>query len=138
MAKKRKTKKEISLEGLTAWLNRQAKYNREHLGRWEKILSLYLKQLGYKFKSQFPIICKGKHGYIVDFLLTDYNIFLEADSKKYHTSPTDVKRDNQRTRRLRKEGYEPLRLTNKQISLYTKEQINDIIQAKINLLKNKE
>lgn len=134
MAKKRKTKKELSLEGLKGWLNRQAKYNREHMGKWELILYKYLKDLGYKFKCQVPIICKEKHGYIVDFLLTDYNIYCEADGKQWHSTPQQKKLDGQRTRRLIKEGYFPLRLWNKQISVFTKEEIDQIIKSKIKCL----
>lgn len=133
--KKRKTK-EQSLEGLKQFLNRQAKKNRNNLGKWENILAKHLRDLGYKFKMQFPIIHKT-FGYIVDFMLTDYPIFIEADGK-WHNTKEQIKKDNRRSKHIQKEGYSPLRLSNKQISTYTKQQIDDIIKMKIELLKLKE
>jgi len=134
LANKRKTKKQISTEGLKGFLQRQSKYNREHLGKWELILKKHLQDLGYKFKCQVPIIAKFKHGYIVDFLLTDYNLYIEADGKQWHSTAQQKKLDNQRTKRLMKEGYFPLRFWNSQISVFTKEQIDQVIKTKINLI----
>lgn len=136
--KKKRTKKEISLEGLTQFLNRQAKYNKLHLGKWELILFSHLKQLGYKLKSQQPIICKYKYGYIVDFLLVDYNLIIEADGAQWHSTKAQQKADNQRARRLLKEGYYILRFWNKQISTFSKETIDQIIKQKISLIKLQE
>lgn len=133
--KKRKTKKEISIQGLSMWLDRQAKYNRINANEYEKKLYKILKDLGYKFKFQAPLIYKT-HGYIVDYLLSDYPIFIEADGKKWHSSPEQIKKDNLRTRRIRTLGYYPIRLTNRQITTYTPKDINDIIQFKIQMLKN--
>jgi len=132
--KKRKTKKEISVEGLKMWLDRQAKYNRMNANKYERLLYKMLKDLGYKFKFQAPLIYKT-HGYIVDYLLSDYPIFLEADGRKFHSSPEQIKKDNLRSRRIKTLGYHPIRLTNRQITTYTPQQINDIIQTKIELLK---
>ena len=137
MKKKRKTKKELSLVGLSAWLERQAKYNRTHSNKWELLLYKYIKELGYKFIYQAPLIYK-LHGYIVDYLLVDYNIFIEADSVKHHTSPKDVKKDNLRSRRLKTLGYHPLRFSNKQITTFSKETIDQIIKQKIKSLKLEE
>ena len=131
--KKRKTKQE-RIDGLLSFLEKKAKLMRLKKTKWEQILYKTLKELHYNFKNQVPIICKEKYGYIVDFLLVDYNLIIEADSKQYHSSRESQKLDNQRTRRLKKEGYNMLRLWNSQISVYTKEQINDIIRAKIALL----
>ena len=134
MAKKKKTKKQISLEGLMQFLNRRAKWMRVNKTKWEQLLFDCLKDLHYNFKCQVPVICREQYGYILDFLLLDYNLVIEADSKKYHTSPQDVKKDNQRSRRLKKEGFHILRLTNKQISTYSKEIIDQIIKQKILLI----
>lgn len=133
---KKKTKKEIDLVKLSQWLNREAKKKRMSLTKWEHILAKHLRDLGYKFKMQVPIIHKTT-GYIVDFLLTDYPIFIEADGK-WHNTPEQKKRDNRRTKHLQKEGIYPIRLANKQISTFTKQQINDIIQLKIQMLTNVE
>ena len=83
---------------------------------------------------QVPIIHKT-YGYIVDFLLTDYPIFIEVDGK-WHLTPEQKKKDNRRTKHLEKEGYSPIRLMNKQVSTFTKEQIDQIIQFKIQMLTN--
>lgn len=135
MKKKRKTK-EQSLEGLRQFLNRQAKKNRNNLGKWENILAKHLRDLGYRFKMQYPIIHKT-FGYIVDFLLTDYPIFIEVDGK-WHFTKDQIKKDNKRSRHIQKEGYFPLRFTNKQISIMSKETIDQIIKTKIELIKQKE
>ena len=134
MATKSKTKKpRFCLKSLENFLNEKAKELRKNRTDWEIILYNYLKQLGYKFKFQQPIICSNKFGYIVDFLLTDYNIYLEADGK-WHNSPEQKKKDNRRTKRLLKEGYHIIRLANKQISTLSKENIDQIIKTKISLI----
>lgn len=139
MAKRKRKTKEEKLDGLMQFLNRKAKYMRNQgATKWELILKQHFSDLHYKFKCQVPVICREKYGYILDFLLTDYNIIIEADSKQHHTSKEDVKKDNIRSRRLKKEGYHMLRLTNKQISTYTKETIDQIIKQKISLIKLQE
>lgn len=120
------------------FLNRKAKLMRLKKTKWEGLLFKTLSDLHYKFKSQVPIICREQYGYIMDFLLTDYNIFIEVNSRQYHSTPQQVKDDNRRSRRIQKEGYYPLVLTNKQISIYSKEQIDDIIRMKIELIKLKQ
>lgn len=135
MAKKRKTK-EQQLEGLTQFLNRTAKKNRNNLGKWENILFRYLKDLGYRFKCQVPIIHK-MNGYIIDFLLIDYPIFIEADGR-WHNTPEQRKKDNRRSKHLMKEGLHPLRLANKQISTFSKENIDQIIKQKIASIVKKD
>lgn len=102
--------------------------------KWELMFKAILEELGYKFEFQLPVICNGKHLYILDFLLVDYQIFIELDGAQHFTKQ-GLKKDNLRTRRLRKEGYEPLRFPNKQIENFTKDQIDSIIKTKISLLK---
>lgn len=130
-----KTKKQQYLENLEQFLHKRAKILRNKRTKWEAIMYSYLKQIGYKFKFQQPLIYK-LHGYIVDFLLVDYPIFIEADSKKHHSLPKDVKKDNLRSRRLRTLGYYPVRFTNQQITIFSKEIIDQAIKAKIELLKS--
>lgn len=132
---KRKTK-EQNLESLLQFLRRKAKLMRLRKTIWEQSLYDTLKDLHYKFKNQVPIICIEKYGYIVDFLLTDYNLIIEVDGRSTHASKEQQKADNQRSRRLKKEGYEILRFWNKQISTFNKEQIDQIIKSKIQLIKN--
>lgn len=133
---KGKTKGEVLYEYLVKKGQEFSKHLREHSTPWEKSLYKTLKDLHYKFEFQVPVIVpvgKSFRLYIVDFLLTDFNIFIEADGKFHHTKENQ-KKDNLRTKHLSKIGYIPLRLTNSQISVYTKEQINDIIQTKLKML----
>jgi very-short-patch-repair endonuclease len=102
--------------------------------KWEQILINHLKELKYKFIFQHPVVVnktKKPQLFILDFLLTDYNLILEADSVKYHTSRKDVISDNRRTKLLRQEGYTILRLFNKQIENLHKDVIYQIIQSRI-------
>lgn len=104
--------------------------------KWEKELYKILKDLHYKFTFQVPVIVnklKSPQLFILDFLLTDYNIFIELDGSQHYTKQ-GLKKDNLRTKKLRKEGYEPIRFPNKQISVFTKEQIDSIIKTKILVL----
>jgi very-short-patch-repair endonuclease len=135
MAKKKRKTKEESIQTLKQFLDRMAKKLRARRTQWEQSLYVTLKDLGYKFEFQKPVVCRGKYGYILDFVLTDYNIVIEADGVSTHGSKEQQKKDGVRTRRLKKEGYSLIRLWNRQISTYSKEQINDIIQTKIELLK---
>lgn len=132
-----KTKKQQYLENLEQFLHKRAKILRNKRTKWEAIMYSYLKQIGYKFKFQVPVICAEKHGYILDFLLIDYNLIIEVDGKAFHSSPEQRKKDNLRTRRLKKEGFHLIRLSNKQVSVLTKEQIHDIISTKILHIVNK-
>ncbi len=132
-----KTKKQQYLENLEQFLHKRAKILRNKRTKWEAIMYSYLKQIGYKFKFQVPAICRNKYGYILDFLLTDYNLIIEIDGKAFHNSKEQKKKDNQRTRRLLKEGFHLIRLSNKQVSVLTKEQIHDIISTKILHIVNK-
>lgn len=127
-------KKQKSLDGLNAFLKEKAKELSKNKTKWETSLYTTLKDLHYKFKFQVPVICAEKHGYILDFLLTDYNLVIEVDSVKYHTSPQQRKKDNLRTRRLKKEGFHLIRLMNSQISKYSAQDIDNIIKSKIMLI----
>ena len=137
MAKKKKkgTNSEEKVKFLTRIGNLNAKKLRNNQTKYELILGKYLKELGYNFKAQVPIITAKHKLYIVDFLLPDYSIFIEADSVKWHGNKEQIKADNRRTKALRKEGYEPIRLFNKQIETLSIDQIQQIIELKIALLK---
>lgn len=101
---------------------------------WELRFIDILNELGYNFKFQVPVICSNKYLYILDFVLTDFNIFIELDGYQHFTKQ-GMKKDNLRTKRLKKIGYQPLRFPNKQIETFTTEQIKSIIETKINLIK---
>jgi len=142
MPKNKKTKKELLQDKLLFLENLGKTYSKRlknNATAWESTLFNTLSDLHYKFKFQVPhIVNKDKNPqlFILDFLLTDYNIIIEVDSIKHHTSSKDVKNDNKRTRFLRKEGFHIIRLFNRQINTLTKDQINQIIQTRISLLDN--
>jgi very-short-patch-repair endonuclease len=133
--KKKLTKSESRVKFLTELGYKNAKDLRSRATKHEVKVKKFLQELGYLFKFQCPIICNKKHLYILDFYLLDYGLFLEIDGY-FHSLPQNVKRDNLRSRRLKREGLLPIRLTNKQVEVFTKEQINQIITSKINLLKS--
>jgi very-short-patch-repair endonuclease len=102
--------------------------------KWEQILINHLKELKYKFIFQHPVVVnkiKKPQLFILDFLLTDYLIVIEADSIKHHSSKADIRADNIRTKLLKQEGYTILRLFNKQIDTLHKDVIHQIIQSRI-------
>jgi very-short-patch-repair endonuclease len=136
--KKKRTKKEVDVERLQQFLNRMAKKLRGNRTKWEQSFYITLKSLGYKFEFQKPIICREKYGYILDFLLSDFNIVVEIDGKSTHGSKEQQKKDNQRSRRIKKEGFHILRFWNSQVSVFTKEQVDQIIKQKISLIKSEE
>lgn len=137
---RKKTKKKNPEETINFLEEKGKEYSQKlikNATKWELLFKDILKQLGYKFKFQVPVIVnklKKPQLYILDFLLTDYQVFIELDGAQHFTKE-GLKKDNQRTKKLRKEGYEPLRFPNKQVETFTTEQINTIIKSKISLLK---
>ena len=106
---------------------------------WEKIMYDYLTQFGYNFKFQVPVVLELKKTnklYILDFLLVDYNLVIEIDGVKYHSTKKQVKSDRSRTKNLEKAGYHVFRLWNSQVKNLSKELIKEAIDKRIQLLKN--
>ena len=102
--------------------------------KWEIILYNILKEAGYNFDFQRPIVVnklKSPQLFILDFVLIPFNLIIEVDGKSCHSSKVQVKSDNRRTKLLRAEGYEILRFWNSQLTNYTKDQILDIIAKRI-------
>ena len=135
--KKTKQSKQQLVEFLQEKGREYAKELKKNATQWELKFKGILEGLGYKFKFQVPVICNSKHLYILDFLLIDYQIFIELDGSQHFTKE-GKKKDNLRTKRLRKEGYEPLRFPNKQVDNLTTDQIKSIIETKIKLICHKE
>lgn len=136
-ATKGKTNGEQTYEWLIAKGKEFAKDLRKKATEHERLFYKTLKDLHYKFEFQVPVIANKKHLYILDFLLVDYQIFIELDGSQHYT-PEGMKKDNLRTRRLRKEGYEPIRFSNKQVSILSKESIDQIIKTKIMLIDSEK
>ena len=102
--------------------------------KWEIILYSILKEAGYNFDFQRPVVVnrlKSPQLFILDFVLIPFNLIIEVDSKQHHSSSKDVKSDNRRTKLLKQEGYTVLRFWNRQLDNYTKDQILDIIAKRI-------
>ena len=137
MVKKKINKKEKA-EQLKEFLLAQGELFSKQLIKnateYEKILMKQLIDLKYNFQFQVPIVVpvgKSYKLYILDFLLTDYNIFIEADGKAWHSSKEQIKKDNLRTKHLQKQGLHPLRLSNKQIMVFNKNQLAEILKQKL-------
>lgn len=137
LAKKVRKTKEQQLEGLKQFLNRQAKRMRNDATKWELILKKHLSDLHYNFKCQVPIIVKDV-GFIVDYLIPEYNLIIECDGVSTHGSKTQQRKDGRRTSKLKKQGYHILRFWNKQISTFSKETIDQIIKQKIASIVKKD
>ena len=130
--KKKKSKQQITLE----LLERAGVFYSKKLIRnattWELKIKKMLDTLGVEYIFQYPIICNKKKLYILDFYFPKTNIALEIDGAQYHTTPEQRKKDNLRTRRLKKEGIIVRRLTNRQVTYYTEKSLNQILQIVIN------
>lgn len=127
-----KTKKQSS-EGLKQFLDRQAKRMRNNANKWELLMKKHLSDLHYDFKCQVPIIVKDV-GFIVDYLIPEYNLVIECDGVSTHGSKEAQRKDARRTAKLKKQGYEIIRFWNRQIAVFSKEQIHEIIENKIKCL----
>ena len=102
--------------------------------KWEIILYNILKEAGYNFDFQLPVVVnrlKSPQLFILDFVLIPFNLVIEVDGKSTHGTKAQIKSDNRRTKLLRAEGYEILRFWNSQLTNYTKNQILDIISKRI-------
>lgn len=102
--------------------------------KWEIILYNILKEAGYNFDFQRPVVVnklKSPQLFILDFVLIPFNLVIEVDGKSTHGAKAQIKSDNRRTKLLKQEGYEILRFWNSQLTNYTKNQILDIIAKRI-------
>ena len=102
--------------------------------KWEIILYNILKEANYNFDFQLPVVVnrlKSPQLFILDFVLSPFNLVIEVDGKSTHGTKAQIKSDNRRTKLLKQEGYEILRFWNSQLTNYTKNQILDIIAKRI-------
>ena len=102
--------------------------------KWEIILYNIVKEAGYNFDFQRPVVVnrlKSPQLFILDFVLIPFNLVIEVDGKSTHGTKAQIKSDNRRTKLLKQEGYEILRFWNSQLTNYTKNQILDIIAKRI-------
>lgn len=129
--KERKTKSQMTYEWLVAKGREFAADLRKKATIHEKQFYKILKDLHYKFEFQVPIITGRKHLYIADFVIN--NLILEINGSQHYT-PEGIKKDRLRARRLKREGYHVLNLTNKQVGTFSKEQIKQLIETKISLI----
>jgi very-short-patch-repair endonuclease len=129
---RKKLKKQITLELLERAGVFYSKKLILNATKWELKIKKMLDVLGAEYIFQHPIICNKKKLYILDFYFPKTNIALEIDGAQYHTTPEQKKKDNLRTRRLKKEGIIVRRLTNRQVNYYTERSLNQILQIFIN------
>lgn len=126
--KKKKSKQQITLE----LLERAGVFYSNKLiksaTKWELKIKKMLDTLGEEYIFQHPVICAKKKLYILDFYFPKTKIAIEIDGAQYHTTPEQKKKDNLRTRRLRKEGIIVRRLTNRQVTYYADECLNQLLQ----------
>lgn len=136
MVKKKTKKSKPTYEYLVAKGKEYSENLRKNATIWEIKFFKSLSDLHYKFKFQFPVVLpigkKSHKLYILDFLLTDYNLVVEIDGK-FHGKKQNKRLDNLRTKRLEKSGYHVIRLFNSQISVLTIKQIDDLIKHTINV-----
>ncbi len=129
----KKTKKQLRGEKELFLIQKGQEYAKNlklNATTWEKKFICILNRLGFKFEFQVPKIYKQNYLYIVDFILPEYNIFIELDGQQ-HYKKESIKYDNKRTSHLQKLGLHPLRFSNKQIDSLTDKDINNIIIAKM-------
>ena len=133
----KKTKKQ-QIQDKTVFLQdlglQYAKDLNKNRTKWEIILYNILKEAGYNFDFQRPVVVnklKSPQLFILDFVLIPFNLVIEVDGKSTHGTKAQIKSDNRRTKLLKQEGYEILRFWNSQLTNYTKNQILDIIAKRI-------
>jgi len=87
-----------------------------------------LKKLDYKFKFQYPIVCRKSHLFILDFYFPELEVGIEVQSKQWHSTKEQKAKDAKKKRLVKKEGVEILYLYPKQIDLLTSESLLQIIK----------
>ncbi len=76
-----------------------------------KLIRIFIKQkiaIKYKIEPQFTIRIK-RTDYIVDFAIPEIKLSIEIDGELFHSSPSQIKRDEKTVSVLRKSGWEVLR-----------------------------
>ena len=133
----KKTKKQQTQEKITFLENLGLQYAKDldkNKTKWEITLYNILKEAGYNFDFQRPVVVnklKSPQLFILDFVLIPFNLVIEVDGKSTHGTKAQIKSDNRRTKLLKQEGYEILRFWNSQLTNYPKNQILDIISKRI-------
>jgi len=79
--------------------------------KWELSFKDKLKKTGVPFIFQYPVICNNEKLYIIDFYLPKHKIAIELDGQ-WHYTPDIIKKDNLRTKALKKKGIRVLRIPN--------------------------
>jgi len=136
LPKKTESANQISFKEEKRLLQLGRKYSKElkeKATKWELIVKQFLEELGYDFTFQYYTVAVDKL-FILDFYFPQYKLGLEIDGYSTHGSKEQRKADNERSKKLKKLGISIIRLWNSQVSAFTKEQINDIIQTKLKML----
>lgn len=107
-----------------------SKYRRDLLHKTtnsEKITKIMLEELGIKFIEQKGFI-QGNYFCIVDFYIPLLRLCLEIDGG-YHSQEQQIRKDFRKDNYLRDRGFNVLRITNEQISIFKKEDLLKIINS---------
>lgn len=123
----------IILENRIALANKRRKELIANQTVYEKNVKAHLESLEIEYEFQKIMFTLDNYFYIVDFYLPGYNIILEVDGR-HHKKEGQKKRDNKRSRELKKLGIEAIiRLPNKHCftSLKTRENIKNRIKGVI-------
>ena len=83
---KQAKRKERSIRWLTKQANKLAEDQRKHATLSELKFRNKLRELGIKYKFQYPLVCYPNHYYVLDFYLPDYNIGVEMDGPNHYTT----------------------------------------------------
>lgn len=101
--------------------------------KWELSFKVKLEKTKLPFIFQYPIICSNKKLYIIDFYLPKQKIAIELDGQ-WHYTPDMIKKDNLRTKALKKEGIRVLRIANCMEDQIKPEQITNLIKELIGVV----
>lgn len=101
--------------------------------KWELNFKIKLEKTKLPFIFQYPIICSNKKLYIIDFYLPKQKIAIELDGQ-WHYTPDMIKKDNLRTKALKKEGIRVLRIANCMEDQIKPEQIANLIKELIGVV----
>lgn len=131
--RKKRLKKEITLDCLIRAGVFYSKQLVTRATRWELIFKKVLDKNSFNYIFQHPVICNSKKLYILDFYFPEYNIVIEIDGYQYHSTKAQIKADNLRTRRLKAEGIQVRRLTNKQVTFFNEDTLLKITKMFLNI-----
>lgn len=126
MAKKKKSKK-----GNDFLIQKGKEFSKDlikNATKWELSFKTKLEKTKLPFIFQYPIICSNEKLYIIDFYLPKHRIAIELDGQ-WHYTPDMIKKDNLRTKALKKDKIRVLRIANCMEDQITAKHIKNLIES---------